>query len=92
MQFPISELIARVHPPPISEVKSWLAEADPGLPLIDLCQAVPDYPPPRELIDHLAQVMSDPLTSRYSPDEGLPEVRQAICAGYGRLGLIDRRR
>ena len=85
VRFPISEQIARVHPPPISEVKGWLAEAEPGLPLIDLCQAVPDYPPPHELIDHLAQVMADPLTSRYTPDEGLPEVREAICAGYGRL-------
>ena len=47
MKFPISRLIAGVHPPPISEVKSWLAQAQPSLPTIDLCQAVPDYPPPR---------------------------------------------
>ena len=85
VKFPISEQILRVHPPPISEVKGWLAEAEPGLPLIDLCQAVPDYPPPKELVDHLAQVMADPQTSRYSPDEGLPEVREAVCAGYGSL-------
>jgi len=93
VQFPISEHIARVHPPPISEVKSWLAEAQqkgehevrPYHSLVDLCQAVPDYPPPRELVDHLALVLADPLTSRYTPDEGLPEVREAICAGYGRL-------
>ena len=82
MKFPISRHIAGVHPPPISEVKGWLAGANPELPLIDLCQAIPDYPPPRELTDHLAQVMQDPLTSRYSIDEGLPEVREAICAGY----------
>jgi len=82
MRFPISPLIGRVHPPPISEVRGWLAESQPALPLIDLCQAVPDYPPPRELTDHLAQLVQDPLTSRYTPDEGLPEVREAVCAWY----------
>lgn len=82
MRFPISELIAGVHPPPISEVKGWLAEAPAELPLIDLCQAVPDYPPPPELTDHLATLLSDPLTSRYSADEGLPVVREAIAASY----------
>ncbi|QXE89808.1 aminotransferase [Geomonas subterranea] len=85
MKFPVSELIEGVHPPPISEVKGWLAAANPKLSLIDLCQAIPDYPPPPELIDHLAQVMRDPLTSRYSIDEGLPEVREAVCRGYRKL-------
>ncbi|WP_026841386.1 aminotransferase [Citrifermentans bremense] len=85
MRFPVSPQIAGVHPPPISEVKSWLAGAPAGLPLIDLCQAIPDYPTPRELTDHLSEVMLDPHTSRYSIDEGLPEVREAICAGYREL-------
>jgi aspartate/methionine/tyrosine aminotransferase len=65
-------------------VKSWLAGAPPDLPLIDLCQAVPDYPPAPALCDHLATLTADPLIARYSPDEGLPEVREAICARYGR--------
>jgi aspartate/methionine/tyrosine aminotransferase len=82
MKFPVSPLIAAVHPPPISEVKSWLADREPALPLIDLCQAVPDYPPAPALVDHLGPLLHDPLTSRYSPDEGLPEVREAICAHY----------
>uniref|UniRef100_C6E7X2 Aminotransferase n=1 Tax=Geobacter sp. (strain M21) TaxID=443144 RepID=C6E7X2_GEOSM len=85
MRYPVSPLISGVHPPPISEVKGWLAGAPAGVPLIDLCQAIPDYPPPRELTDHLAQVMLDPHTSRYSIDEGLPEVREAVCAGYREL-------
>lgn len=85
MKFPVSELIERVHPPPISEVKGWLAQANPKLALIDLCQAIPDYPPPPEMIDHLERVMRDPLTSRYSIDEGLLEVREAICRGYREL-------
>ena len=85
MKFPVSRHIQRVHPPPISEVRGWLAEAKHGLPLVDLCQAVPDYPPPAELIQHLSAVLADPHTSRYSVDEGLPEVREAVCAAYAGL-------
>lgn len=85
MRFPVSPLIGQVHFPPISEVKEWLA-ARPvdGPPLIDLCQAVPDYPPAPELTAHLGELLADPLISRYSPDEGLPEAREAICGYYGR--------
>ena len=85
MKFPISEHVQKVHFPPISEVKSWLADIMPERPLIDLCQAVPDYPPARPLTDHLAGLLDDPLTSKYSPDEGLPEVREAVCARYERV-------
>ena len=85
MSMKVSPLIANVHPPPISEVKCWL-EGRPhdGLELIDLCQAVPDYPPAPELTAHLSSLLSDPQLSRYSPDEGLPEVREALCGYYGR--------
>jgi aspartate/methionine/tyrosine aminotransferase len=85
MQYTISPHIAGVHPPPISEVRGWLAgRPDNGPELIDLCQAVPDYPPAAELTDHLATLLADPQLSKYSPDEGLPEVRQAVCRAYGR--------
>ncbi|MEI6825936.1 MAG: aminotransferase [Desulfuromonadales bacterium] len=81
----VSPLISNVHFPPISEVKQWLAERpDDGQELIDLCQAVPDYAPAAELTAHLAGLLADPLLSKYSPDEGLPEVRQSICDYYGR--------
>lgn len=87
MKFPISDQIRSVQCAPISEVKSWLAhrEPDPERPLVDLCQAVPDYPPARQLTDYLAVLLDDPLVSKYSPDEGLPEVREGVCARYGRV-------
>ena len=81
----VSPLILNVHFPPISEVKRWLSERpDDGQELIDLCQAVPDYAPAPELTEHLSRLVRDPQVSKYSPDEGLPEVREAICAYYGR--------
>ena len=85
MSLNLSPLITRVHFPPISEVKRWLAERpDDGQELIDLCQAVPDYAPAAELTDHLTGILADPLMSKYSPDEGLPEVREALCGYYQR--------
>ena len=87
MKFPISEQIRGVHFPPISEVREWAASYQPtaGRDLIDLCQAVPDYPPAPELAVYLQGIVADPLTSKYSPDEGLPEVREAVCARYERI-------
>lgn len=85
MRFGINEHVRSVHDPPISEVRQWLAARPEGAsPLIDLCQAVPDYQPAKELIGHLQQVVSDPLTCRYTPDEGLADVREAICQRYRR--------
>jgi aspartate/methionine/tyrosine aminotransferase len=81
----MSPLIGKVHCPPISEVKRWGTERpDDGQEVIDLCQAVPDYAPAEEMTDHLSRLLSDPLMSKYSPDEGLTEVRDTICDYYDR--------
>lgn len=82
----LSPHITQVQYPPITEVKSWLLGLQPaaGRPLVDLCQAVPDYPPAPELVSHLHGLLDQPLTSKYSPDEGLPEVHAAVSAWYGR--------
>ena len=85
MRFTFNTHIRSVHFPPISEVKGWLAtRPEIGLQLIDLCQAVPDYAPAPELTAHLATLLSDPLISKYSPDEGLYDVREALCSYYER--------
>lgn len=86
MKYAVSPHIERVHYPPISEVRQWAAEyrRSAELPLIDLCQAVPDYPPAEELTNYMASVVADPLTARYTPDEGLPHVREALAARYRR--------
>ena len=85
MRFPISTLIEGVHFPPISEVRRWIAESTCHLPVVDLCQAVPDYPPAPALNQYLHGIIDDPLVSKYSPDEGLLEVRKAICRRYARI-------
>ena len=82
----LSPHITQVQYPPITEVKSWLVGLQPAAdrPLVDLCQAVPDYPPAPELVSHLHGLLDQPLTSKYSPDEGLAEVHAAVSAWYGR--------
>lgn len=90
MSLIVSPLISNVHFPPISEVKRWLAgRPDDGKELIDLCQAVPDYAPAPELTEHLSRLLSDPLMSKYTQDEGLPEVREAVCDYYFRKYAVQ---
>ena len=50
----VSKQLEKIQPPPITEVKSWLAGRifPAKKPLIDLCQAVPSYSPPAELIQY----------------------------------------
>lgn len=85
MSFSCSDLLNKVSPPPIGEVIGWRQTAPADFPLIDLCQAVPNYPPAPGLVAYLKEIIDDPLTSRYSPDEGLPDVRSAIGARYERV-------
>lgn len=82
----VAKHIQQIQPPPITEVKGWLAGRtfSAEMPLIDLCQAIPDYPPPLELIEHLKNSLDDPQSFKYSPDEGLPEVRKTVCDWYQR--------
>ena len=81
-----SPYIELVPFPPISAVREWVAGRNfpPERPLIDLCQAVPDFPPAPQLIEQLKPLLDDPQTARYSPDEGLPEVREAVAAWLAR--------
>ncbi|WP_429886484.1 aminotransferase [Geoalkalibacter halelectricus] len=84
MKYSINPHIREVNFPPISEVWDWVAAGrhPQDRPLIDLCQAVPSYPPAPQLVDHLESLIRDPALYRYSPDEGLPEVRQGLCDHY----------
>ena len=86
MPFSLSSHLTAIQPPPITEVKSWIAGCSfpPEKPLIDLCQAIPDYPPAQAMMEALAPLLHDPAVAKYSPDEGLPEVRQSIAHWYAR--------
>lgn len=78
--------LKKIQTPPITEVKRWIAgrKFPQDRPLVDLCQAIPSYSPAPELIEYMKGVMSEPSTYIYSPDEGLPEVREEVAHWYQR--------
>ena len=66
---------------PISEVRSWMAGGlrRTDLPLVDVAQAAPGYPPDRGLMDHVAN-LDQAGVSRYGPVLGELPLREALAA------------
>jgi aspartate/methionine/tyrosine aminotransferase len=77
----VNTLLAGVAEPAIAEAQAWIAGRTfpKDKPLIDVCQAVPGYPPPAALTDHLARIVSEPASSRYTDICGLPKLRGALA-------------
>jgi len=74
--------LAGVAEPPIAEAHGWIRgrRFSADKPLIDVAQALPGYPPPTALTDHLARVIGEPGMARYTDIDGLPELRAALAA------------
>ena len=64
---------------PITQVGRWKEAAAPELPLIDVSQAAPTYPPARDLRDHIAAVARSVATATYTDQQGVPELRVALA-------------
>ena len=81
----VNPLLAAVAVPPIAEAASWIKGRvfPPERPLIDLCQAVPGYPPAESLTSHLAARIAEPAMARYTDILGLPALRQALADEAG---------
>ncbi len=92
----VNPLIAAVAAPPIAEAQGWIKgrRFPAERPLIDLAQAVPGYPPPKALTDHLARAVAEPATARYTEIEGMGNLRAALgadlSAGYGAAIASER--
>src|SRR5574341_219746 len=85
MPLRVNPALAAVAEPPIAEAYGWIKgrEFPADKPLIDVSQAVPGYPPAKELTDHLADRIGEPAMARYTDIEGLPELRPALAADIG---------
>jgi alanine-synthesizing transaminase len=55
-----------------------------GADIVDLGMGNPDLPTPTAIIDKLCDVVRDPRTHRYSSSRGIPGLRRAQAAYYGR--------
>lgn len=74
-----SPAILRIEAPPIAEAMSWVRPGERNRPLLNLCQAVPSYPPAEELQAEIARLAAAPATSLYTDIFGLPELREALA-------------
>lgn len=73
------QAVQRVIDSPITQVGRWKSSAARDLPLIDVSQAAPTYPPAQALRDHIAAVARSPATATYTDQQGVPVLRQALA-------------
>ena len=81
MTFVLNSDVLGAIEPPIAESQTWIAgRTFPAeKPLLDLSQAVPSYPPAKELTDHVAARAADFETAQYSVIRGVLELRQELA-------------
>jgi alanine-synthesizing transaminase len=55
-----------------------------GQDIVDFGMGNPDMPPPKHVIEKLTETLQDPRVHRYSNSRGIPGLRKALAAYYGR--------
>ncbi|MFC4768149.1 pyridoxal phosphate-dependent aminotransferase [Effusibacillus consociatus] len=63
----------------VRKANSYIAK---GYDVINLGQGNPDLPTPQHIVESMREAVLDPLTHRYSPFSGLPELKEAIADWY----------
>jgi alanine-synthesizing transaminase len=77
--------VKRLPPYVFAEVNRLKAAARArGADIVDLGMGNPDMPTPQHIIDKLCETVSRPRTNRYSASKGIPGLRKAQAAYYGR--------
>lgn len=78
---PLNTLITAIEAPPIVAAHSWIPRYNGAQgPMLDLCQAVPGYPPHPDMLQHLADAAHDPAMAKYGPINGDMPLRAAYAA------------
>jgi aspartate/methionine/tyrosine aminotransferase len=83
MSIEISPLVARVEFPPIAEAMSWVKARASNRELLNMCQAVPSYPPAAILQDEIARLAREPDMGGYTDIYGVAALRAAFAAHMG---------
>ncbi|HWT31746.1 MAG TPA: LL-diaminopimelate aminotransferase [Propylenella sp.] len=77
--------IRRLPPYVFEQVNRLKATARAGgADIIDLGMGNPDLPTPQHILDKLIETVGKPRTNRYSASRGIPGLRRAQAAYYGR--------
>jgi aspartate/methionine/tyrosine aminotransferase len=75
-----NSLVADTASPPIPEAQAWARRYGGSHgPLLDLCQAVPGYPPHPDMLRHLAEAAGTVEAARYGPIAGDAALREAYA-------------
>lgn len=87
MSMPVSPLVSGVEFPPIAEAMGWVRQGPRNRELLNLCQAVPSYPPAPALQAEFARLAATPGIGGYTNIFGLDGLRAAhaaaIASDYG---------
>ena len=75
----LSARLNEVDFPPIAEALSWVAGRTSPRELVNMCQAVPSYPPAASLQDEVARLAHQPGTGGYTDIFGVRELRAAFA-------------
>ena len=81
MSYTLNPIVSAVTGSPITASQAWISgrEFPPHKPLLNMAQAVPNYPPATALMAHLAKVVAKTETAMYTGIFGIPELRQALA-------------
>ena len=87
MSFHLSTAVSSVEAPPIAEAMSWVRNVARNRVFLNLCQAVPSYPPASELQDEFARLAGTDGIGGYTNIYGLDALRvthaATMSADYG---------
>lgn len=82
--------IKRLPPYVFNEVNEMKARArTEGEDIIDFGMGNPDQPTPRHIVEKMIEAVENPRTHRYSASRGIPGLRKAFAAYYGRRFNVD---
>jgi aspartate/methionine/tyrosine aminotransferase len=80
MSLKINAEVANVEAPPIAEAATWVNASRRNRALIDLCQALPKYPPAEEVAREIGRLALEPSTNLYTEIFGAADLRSALAA------------
>ena len=79
MSYTFASHIQSVEFPPIAEAMSWVKKDQGNRALLNMCQAVPSYPPAEALQDEIARLAREPGTGGYTDIFGIMPLRDAFA-------------
>jgi aspartate/methionine/tyrosine aminotransferase len=75
----LSQTVLHTEFPPIAEAFSWIEDKQRNREFLNMCQAVPSYPPAAALQNEIARLAHEPGTGGYTDIHGIMALRQSYA-------------